>query len=105
MLKFKVGDKVKITVGKDKGRTGNIEKILPKTGKAVVPGINEYKKHLKPASGRKGGIFPISRPIIFSKLKLVCPNCSKECRVGIRFANDEKVRFCKECEKEIQIKK
>lgn len=105
MLKFKVGDKIKIISGKDKGRSGSIEKILPDVFKAVVPGLNEYKKHIKPSSGRKGGIFPISRPIALSKLVLSCPNCQKETRVGFRFVDKEKVRYCKKCNKEIVLKK
>jgi large subunit ribosomal protein L24 len=105
MLKFKVGDKVNVISGKDKGRTGNIEKVIPGSMKAIVPGLNEYKKHLKPQSGRKGGIFPIPRAITFSKMKLICPNCSKETKVGFRFVGKEKVRYCKKCNKEITVKK
>ncbi|KKR11587.1 MAG: 50S ribosomal protein L24 [Candidatus Woesebacteria bacterium GW2011_GWA1_39_21] len=105
MLKFKVGDKIKVISGKDKDRDGTIEKILPNTAAAVIPGLNEYKKHIKPQSNRKGGIFPIPRPIPFSKLRLICPNCSKASRVGFRFAGKEKVRFCKKCNKEISGKK
>ncbi len=105
MLKFKVQDKVKIISGKDKGRSGVIEKVFPKTLSAVIPGLNEYKKHIKPRSGQKGGILSIPRPVDFSKLMLTCPNCSKETRVGFRLAGKEKVRYCKKCNKEISFKK
>jgi len=105
MLKFKVGDKVKITSGKDKGREGTIEKVFSVAGKAVLPGLNEYKKHIKPSSGKKGGIFSIPRPIALSKLRLICPSCSKETKVGFRIAGDVKMRFCKKCGKEIAHKK
>ncbi len=105
MLKYKVHDKVNIISGKDKGRSGVIEKIYPKDALAVIPGLNEYKKHIKPSSGQKGGIVSIPRPISFSKFMLVCPNCSKETRVGFRLAGKEKVRFCKKCNKEIVLKK
>ena len=105
MLKLKVGDKVNMSRGKDGGRSGVIEKIISSDLLAVVPGLNEYKKHVKPKAGQKGGIFTIPRPIVFSKLMLVCPNCSKETRVGIRIAGSEKVRFCKKCNKEIAVKK
>jgi large subunit ribosomal protein L24 len=104
MLKFKTGDKVTIITGKDKGRTGIIEKIFPQSFKAVVPGLNEYKKHIKPSQGQKGGIVSISRPIGFSKIKLICPNCSKETKVGFRLVGMEKVRMCKKCKKEILLK-
>lgn len=105
MLKIKVQDKVSIISGKDKGRSGVVEKVFPGSMKAVVPGLNEYKKHVKPQSGQKGGILSISRPIDFSKLMLVCPNCTKETKVGFRLAGKEKVRFCKKCNKEINLKK
>lgn len=105
MLKFKVHDKVKIISGKDKGRSGTIEKIFPGTLRAVIPGLNEYKKHVKPSSGQKGGILSIPRPIAFSKLMLTCPNCSKEAKVGFRLVGKEKVRYCKKCKKEITLKK
>ncbi len=105
MLKYKVQDKVKIISGKDKGRSGVIEKIYPVSLSAVIPGLNEYKKHIKPSSGQKGGILSIPRPIDFSKLKLICPNCSKETKVGFRLAGKEKVRYCKKCNKEIIFKK
>lgn len=105
MLKFKVGDKVKIISGKDNGREGVIEKIYPSTMMAVLPGLNEYKKHIKASSGKKGGIFPISRPIRLSKLRVICPSCTKVTRIGFRTAGKEKVRFCKKCNKEVAIKK
>ncbi len=105
MLKFKVGDKIKITSGKDKGRDGVIERILVKEGKAVVPGINIYKKHVKNVPGRKGGIYEIPRPIAFSKLAIVCPKCSKLTRAGFKVVRDEKVRICRKCGGEINTKK
>ena len=104
MLKFKVGDKVKIRAGKDKGREGSIEAILLKEGKVVVPGINLYKKHVKGRPGQKGGIYDIPRPLAYSKLAIVCPKCSKVTRVGFKIAGDEKVRICRKCGREIDTK-
>ena len=57
MLKFKIGDTVKITAGKDKGREGKIEKILLDEAKALIPGVNLYKKHVKGFGDVKGGIY------------------------------------------------
>jgi len=84
MKKFKVGDKVKIRSGKDKGREGVIESI--KGNKALVSGINIYKKHVKKALTRdnKGGIFDIPRPIDLSKLSVLDPKTGKPTRVGFR---------------------
>jgi large subunit ribosomal protein L24 len=103
MIKFKVGDKVKVTSGKDKGRDGNIERVFSKKLTAVIPGVNIYKKHVKAMPGRKGGIFEIPRPLPFSKITIVCPLCSKLCRVGFRKVGNKSVRVCKKCNREIDI--
>ena len=104
MLKFKKGDTVKITIGKDKGREGKIETIDVKKLVAVIPGVNIYKKHVKGSptdSSQKGGIYEIPRPLPFSKIALICPKCKKQTRVGFRVLQKEKVRICKKCGKEI----
>jgi len=104
MLKFKKGDTVKITAGKDKGREGKIEKILSSESKALIPGVNLYKKHVKGFGDVKGGIYDIPRPLGFGKIAVVCPKCKKMTRVGFKFAGEEKVRMCKKCGKEIDTK-
>jgi large subunit ribosomal protein L24 len=104
MLKLKVGDKIKVLLGKDKGRDGEIEKILPRKGKVVVPGVNIYKRHMKGSQGQKGGIYEIPRPLIYSKVALVCPKCKKATRVGFKVVGDSKLRICKKCGREIDTK-
>jgi large subunit ribosomal protein L24 len=104
MVKFKVGDTVKVMIGKDKGREGKIEKVLPAESKAIIPGINLYKKHVKGYGDVKGGVYDIPRALDFGKIALVCPKCKKMTRVGFKFAGDEKVRICKKCGKEIDAK-
>ncbi|MGA2910359.1 MAG: 50S ribosomal protein L24 [Candidatus Microgenomates bacterium] len=104
MIKFKIGDTIKVTAGKDKGREGKIEKILPVDAKVVVAGINLYKKHVKGFGDVKGGVYDIPRPLGFGKVALICPKCKKITRVGFKFAGDEKVRICKKCKKEIDAK-
>lgn len=104
MFKFKVGDTVKITAGKDKGREGKIEKLLLKAKKIVVPGVNLYKKHVKGSQGQKGGIFDIPRPLDLGKVVVICPNCKKATRIGWKLVGESKVRICKKCGKEIESK-
>ena len=104
MIKFKIGDQVKIMIGKDKGREGKIEKIIPAEEKVIIPGVNLYKKHVKGFGDVKGGIYPIPRPLGFGKIALICPKCKKITRVGFKFVGDEKVRICKKCKKEIDAK-
>lgn len=101
MLKFRVGDTVKITTGKDKGREGQIERVIPKDGTVVIPGVNIYKKHVKGFQGQKGGIYEIPRPLAFAKIALICPKCKKQTRVSFHLAGDEKARMCAKCKREI----
>jgi large subunit ribosomal protein L24 len=100
-LKFRLKDRVKVIAGKDKGREGDIEKILPKEKKAIVSGINIYKRHIKGGGEQKAGIYEVPRPIDLSKLMLICPECHKETRVGFRTVDNKKYRFCKKCESQI----
>ncbi len=101
MIKLKKGDKIKITAGKDKGREGVIEMVLPKTNSVVVPEVNMYKKHVKGQQGQKGGMYDIPRPLNMAKVALICPNCKKQTRVGYEIIKSEKVRICKKCNKKI----
>jgi len=103
-VKFKIGDNVKITAGKDRGREGKIEKVFPKVLKVLVPGINLYKKHVKGFQGQKGGIYDIPRPLNLGNIALICPKCKKVTRIGFSAKGEKKARICKKCRKEIDIK-
>lgn len=101
-MKFKKNDTVKVTIGKDKGRTGKIEKIFPKTAQAQVSGINMFKKHMKRRDEKNpGGIMDMTRPISVSKIALVCPSCNKPTRIGYIVSKNDKVRVCRKCGKKI----
>lgn len=105
MVKFKKGDTVAVTIGKDRGREGKIERVFPKEGTVLIPEINIYKKHVKGGmTGQKSGIYEVPRPLPFSKVALVCPKCKKQTRVGFKKVDGEKVRICKKCEREIDAK-
>ena len=97
-MKLKKGDTVKVLSGNDKGKTGEILEIIPKTEKIIVKGINIRKKSIKPRrQGEQGGIIPSEASIHSSKGALVCPKCGKATRVGYLVEKDEKVRVCKKC--------
>ena len=101
-MKLKKGDEVIVTQGKDKGKKGKIEKVLTKTGKVLVAGVNIYKKHQKSQGQRKpGGIIDIVKPLPWSNVSIVCPNCKKQSRVGFKITNGKKIRICRKCKKEI----
>lgn len=99
MKKLRKGDTVSVLSGKDKGRKGKVEQLLPKRGVVLVAGINIYKKHLKAsvAADKKGGIYDLERPIAVSKVALICPNCKKPTRVGFELKAKKKVRVCRKC--------
>lgn len=104
-LKIKKGDKVIILSGKDKNKTGQIERVSTKTGKIVVTGLNVVKKHAKVSKKNpSGGVIEIAMPLPISKVQLVCPNCNKATRVGYKTEGKEKTRVCKKCGKAIRSK-
>lgn len=68
-MHVKKGQKVKVLSGADKGKTGKILKVFPKTGKVVVEGVNMKKKHQRPGkSNQKGQVIEKSAPIFASKV-------------------------------------
>lgn len=100
-MKLKKGDTIVVTLGKDKGREGRIERVDIKSGKVIVPGVNMYKKHVKPKEGKAGEIIVLSRPLDVAKVALVCPKCKKPTRVGYELKAKKKIRICRKCKKEI----
>ncbi len=98
-MKILKGDKVKVLIGKDKNRDGEVLMTMPKKGKIVVKDLNIFKKHVKPSQGQKGGIIEKERALLVSKVALICPECKKATRVGYKIdKSGEKYRFCKKCE-------
>jgi large subunit ribosomal protein L24 len=101
MLKIHKGDNVQITNGKDRGKSGEVERILTKEHKLIVTGRNVYKRHVKSRQGIEGGIIDIVKPVDVSDVALICPNCKKPTRVGFKIEADSKIRVCRKCGKEI----
>ena len=97
--KIKKGDKVFIVSGKDKGKEGEVTKIIKtitNQDKALVQGINLVKRHRKPSQDNPGGIISEERPIQISNLMIVDPKTKKPTRVGFKLDNKgNKVRFSK----------
>ncbi len=92
--KLRKGDKVVVLAGKDKGKQGEITRVLPKDNKAVVEGVNIAIRHQRQTQSSQGGRLPIAKPIDLSNLALLDGN-GKATRVGFRFEGDKKVRFAK----------
>lgn len=92
--KLRKGDKVIVLSGKDKGKTGEITKVLPQEGKAIVDGINVAIRHTRQTQTQQGGRLSKALPIDISNLAFVDAN-GKATRVGFRMEGDKKVRFAK----------
>lgn len=101
-MKIKKGDKVKILLGKDRGKEGTVEYILAKERKVFVSGANIYKRHVRKVKDLKGGIIDIPKPMDISNVSLICPNCHKATRVGFKKVDNLSLRVCKKCQKEIK---
>ncbi|WP_420877580.1 50S ribosomal protein L24 [Rhodothalassium salexigens] len=95
--KFKTGDRVIVLAGRDKGKRGQITKMLPKEERAVVSGVNVVKRHRKPSQAApQGGIDEMEAPIHLSNLALEDPKDGNATRVGFKFQDDgRKVRVAK----------
>ena len=92
--KLKKGDKVVVLAGKDKGKQGEISRVMPQTGKAIVEGVNVAIRHVKQSQSEQGGRVPQAMPIQLSNLALLDAK-GNATRVGFRMEDDKKVRFAK----------
>lgn len=95
-LRVKKGDQVIVRTGSDRGKTGEILKIIPKENRAIVKGVNLVTRHRKPTPMQAGGIERIEAPINISNIALVDPKGGSATRVGFKMLDDgRKVRFAK----------
>jgi large subunit ribosomal protein L24 len=94
--KIKKGDKVVVLTGRDKGRTGEVFRVMPKEERALVRGVNLVKRHQRQTMNQEGGIIQKEAPIQLSNLALADPKDGKPTRVGFKVLDDgRKVRFAK----------
>ena len=93
--KIKKGDRVVVLAGKDKGRTGEVTKVMPTTNRVMVQGVNMVQRHTKPTQGDpQGGIKNKEASLHLSNVAIADAN-GKATRVGFRMDGDTKVRFAK----------
>ena len=102
-MKIKTNDKVKVSSGKDAGKTGKVIQVFPKDEKVVVEGVNIMKKSLKSGKkGDKGQLVELAGPMHVSKVALICPKCNLETRVGYKIEGKDKKRVCRKCKEIIE---
>ena len=91
--KIKKGDKVVVLSGKDKGRHGEVTKVMPKDGKVIVSGVNIATRHTKPSQGDpQGGLKRFEAPLHVSKVAIEDPKTGKPTRVRFEIKDGKKVR-------------
>ncbi len=102
-MKIKKGDKVIVLAGKDKGKTGEVVRSLPKQSKVIVTGVNIAKKHTRNKfnTDKKGEIVDKTMPINVSNVALMDAK-NKATRVGYKVVGTEKVRISKKTGQEIK---
>jgi large subunit ribosomal protein L24 len=94
--KIKKGDHVIVLAGRDKGKHGEVIKVIPKENRALVRGVNMVRRHQKQTANAEGGIISKEATIELSNLALEDPKDGKPTRVGFKFlADGKKVRFSK----------
>jgi large subunit ribosomal protein L24 len=95
-LKIKKGDHVVVVTGKDKGKKGEVLKVLPAENRAVVKGVSMVRRHQRQTASQEGGIITKEAPIHISNIALEDPKDGKPTRVGYKFLKDgRKVRFAR----------
>lgn len=99
--KLKKGDEVCVISGKDKGRRGKVQTVLPNENTIIIEGLNLAKKHAKPTkTSPQGGVIDKALPINTGKVMLVCSGCNQPTRFRRNRAVDGKlVRICGHCDK------
>jgi len=94
--KIKKGDKIVVLAGRDKGRNGEVLRVIPAEERAIVRGVNMVKRHQRQSANQEGGIISKEATIHLSNLAIADPKDGKASRVGFKVLDDgRKVRVAK----------
>ncbi len=94
--KVKKGDQVVVIAGKDKGKKGEVLRVLPEEARVVVQGVNVVTKHTRPSMTSQGGLVRQEGAVHVSNVALVDPKSSKPTRVGFKTLDDgRKIRIAR----------
>ena len=95
-MRMKKGDQVIVRTGKEKGKSGEVLRTIPKENRALVQGVNMIKRHTRPTQASAGGIVEKEATIHISNLAQIDPKDSKPTRTGVKVLKDgRRVRFAK----------
>ena len=102
-MKVKVNDKVLITAGKYKGKTGLVLRTFEKTNRVTVEKVNMRTRHIKKTATQAGQMIKYEAPMDVSNVMVICPNCKKTTRVAYNIPEKgKKYRVCKKCNESIE---
>jgi large subunit ribosomal protein L24 len=94
--KIKKGDRVIVTVGRDKGKRGEVRQVMPDENRAIVAGVNLVRRHTRQTAQTEGGIITKESTIHLSNLAILDPKTGKPTRVGFKILDDgRKVRVAR----------
>ena len=103
-MKIRLKDKVKIISGKDKGKIGEVIKVLPLVNKVIVQGINIVKRHVKPGViNKEGGIVSFEKPLDVSNVMYFDEKENKPSRLGYTLSDGKKFRVVKKTKEVLTI--
>ena len=94
-LKVKKGDKVVVITGRDKGKSGEILKVLREENRVIVQGVNLAQRHQKQSMSQEGGIVRKELTIHVSNVALIDPKTDKPTRIGYKMDGERKVRIAR----------
>jgi large subunit ribosomal protein L24 len=101
-LKIKRGDTVVVISGKEKGKRGEVERVLLKENRVVVGGVNVRTRHARPTQNNQQGLYTFAAPIHVSNVMLVDPGSGAPTKVGYRFTDSgEKIRVARKSGEDI----
>jgi large subunit ribosomal protein L24 len=101
-LKVKRGDTVVVISGKEKGKRGEVERVIPAKNRVVVSGVNVRSRHARPSQQNPEGLYTFEAPVHVSNVLLVDPDSGEPTRVGYRFTDSgQKIRVSKKSGKDI----
>lgn len=101
-MHIKKDDIVKVISGESRGKTGKVIRVSQEDKTAIIQGVNLLWKHMRRSQQYPHGArIQKEAPIDVSKLMLVCTNCNKPTRVGVKLTGEIKSRVCKKCAQSI----
>ncbi len=105
MKRIHKGDRVMVISGEDRGREGKVLKVLPKSDRAIVEGVNFVKRHIRPSQKNpQGGIIEKEAPVHMSNLMVIDPKTNEPTRTRFETLQDgRKVRVSKKSGEMIQV--